>query len=188
MSLTIRTATAADAGTLAELAAATFALACPPHTTADAIAEFIATHLSQDGFDAYLADPARVLLIAEQQRAQRATDAAPDPLAVGYTMLVFGEPTDVDVAEAIGIRPTVELSKFYTRASIHGTGVSGPLMAATLAAAGERGAAGAWLGVNEENARAIRFYEKNGFGRVGTKHFLVGDRYEDDFVLERGLP
>ncbi|KQQ93458.1 acetyltransferase [Leifsonia sp. Leaf325] len=185
MTIRIRTATAADAGSLAELAAATFPLACPPHTTAEAIADFIATHLSHDSFDAYLADPARVLLIAEQQQA---TDAASDPLAVGYTMLVFGEPTDADVAAAIGIRPTVELSKFYTLASIHGTGVSGPLMAATLDAAGERGAAGAWLGVNEENARAIRFYEKNGFARVGTKHFLVGDRYEDDFVLERRLP
>ena len=64
MTLRIRTATAADAGSLAELAAATFPLACPPHTTAEAIADFIATHLSQDSFDAYLADPARVLLIA----------------------------------------------------------------------------------------------------------------------------
>ncbi|MET0783786.1 MAG: GNAT family N-acetyltransferase [Leifsonia flava] len=192
MTLSIRTATAADAGSLAELAAATFPLACPPHTTAEAIADFIATHLSRGSFDAYFADRARVLLIAEQQqeqdREQPATDAASGSLAVGYTMLVFGEPTDADVAAAIGIRPTVELSKFYTLASIHGTGVSGPLMAATLAAAGERGAAGAWLGVNEENARAIRFYEKNGFAQVGTKHFLVGDRYEDDLVLERRLP
>ncbi|KQX05442.1 MULTISPECIES: GNAT family N-acetyltransferase [unclassified Leifsonia] len=183
MTVSIRTATTADADTLAELAAATFALACPPHTTAEAIAAFIAAHLSRDSFDAHLSDPSRVLLIAEQQSA---TD--PASVAVGYTMLVFAEPTDVAVAAAIGIRPTVELSKFYTRASTHGTGVSGPLMAATLVAAGEREARGAWLGVNQENARAIRFYEKSGFARVGTKHFLVGDRHEDDFVLERRLP
>jgi hypothetical protein len=30
--------------------------------------------------------------------------------------------------------------------------------------------------------RANRFYEKQGFVRVGTKKFLVGQRYEDDFV------
>jgi RimJ/RimL family protein N-acetyltransferase len=41
--------------------------------------------------------------------------------------------------------------------------------------------------VNEENARANRFYEKNGFAKVGTKRFLVGERYEDDFVRERVL-
>ncbi|MEB0307431.1 GNAT family N-acetyltransferase, partial [Cryobacterium sp. 10I1] len=69
----------------------------------------------------------------------------------------------------------------------HGRGVAAALMTATLDAARDRGARGAWLGVNQENARAIRFYGKHGFARVGTKHFLVGDRYEDDFVLERAL-
>jgi diamine N-acetyltransferase len=44
-----------------------------------------------------------------------------------------------------------------------------------------------WLGVNQENARANRFYEKNGFAQVGIKHFLVGDRLEDDYVRERAL-
>jgi len=44
-----------------------------------------------------------------------------------------------------------------------------------------------WLGVNEENAKAQRFYAKHGFERVGSKHFLVGDRYEDDWVMERAL-
>ncbi|HEU4756005.1 MAG TPA: GNAT family N-acetyltransferase, partial [Agromyces sp.] len=34
-------------------------------------------------------------------------------------------------------------------------------------------------------ARAIRFYEKHGFAIVGTKRFLVGDRWEHDYVLER---
>jgi ribosomal protein S18 acetylase RimI-like enzyme len=38
--------------------------------------------------------------------------------------------------------------------------------------------------VNEENARAIRFYEKHGFAKVGRKHFTVGGRVEDDWVLE----
>ncbi len=65
--------------------------------------------------------------------------------------------------------------------------VAGPLMAATLDAASANGAATAWLGVNEENGRAIRFYEKHGFAKVGHKHFRLGDREEDDWVLERRL-
>jgi len=174
----IRTAGAADAGVLAELAAATFALACPPHTTAAAIAAFLRDVLAEANFDAYLADPQRMLFLAED----------PDTgLSLGYTMLVFGDPRDPEVLAAIGIRPTVELSKCYLRAESHGRGVAAALMTATLDAARARDARGAWLGVNQENARAIRFYEKHGFARVGTKHFLVGDRYEDDFVLERTL-
>ena len=61
------------------------------------------------------------------------------------------------------------------------------LMDASLAVARAAGAAGAWLGVNQHNARARRFYERSGFAVVGTKHFRVGDRVEDDFVLERAL-
>ena len=60
-------------------------------------------------------------------------------------------------------------------------------MTASIQTARGRGAAGLWLGVNQENAKANRFYEKHGFARVGTKRFLVGDRYEDDFVYERAV-
>ena len=88
---------------------------------------------------------------------------------------------------SIRIRPTAELSKCYVRAEAHGSGTAAALMAATLDAARERGAAGSWLGVNQENVRALRFYGKNGFEQVGIKRFLVGERYEDDYVLERAL-
>lgn len=174
----IRAAGPADAVVLAELAAATFALACPPHTTAEAIAVFVRDVLAEANFDEYLADPGRMLFLAVD------ADAG---LSVGYTMLVFGEPHDPEVLGAIGIHPTVELSKCYLRAESHGRHVAAALMGATLDAARERGLRGVWLGVNQENARAIRFYEKHGFMRVGTKHFQVGDRDEDDFVLERAL-
>ncbi|HSP53280.1 MAG TPA: GNAT family N-acetyltransferase [Cryobacterium sp.] len=172
----IRTAEATDAAALAELAAATFALACPPHTSAEAIAAFLRDVLAERNFDAYLADPDRLILVAEE-----------DGGMLGYTMLVFAEPADDDARAAATIRPTAELSKCYLRAETHGRGVAAELMTATLDAARARGAAGSWLGVNQENARAIRFYEKNGFTTVGEKRFLVGERYEDDFVLERAL-
>ena len=61
-------------------------------------------------------------------------------------------------------------------------------MAATLDAAAATGAIAAWLGVNEENARAIRFYEKHGFAKAGRKRFRLGDRLEQDWVLARALP
>ena len=173
----VRSARSDEAAALAELAAATFALACPPHTSADAIAAFLRDVLAPANFEAFLADPDRLLLVAE-------TGAG---TLVGYTMLVFGEPSDADAAGAIRIRPTAELSKCYVRAEAHGSGTAAALMAATLDAARDRGAAGSWLGVNQENVRALRFYGKHGFERVGIKRFLVGERYEDDYVLERPL-
>lgn len=162
-----------DAATLAALAAATFPLACPPDAKPGAIADFIARHLATSSFDAYLADPDRELLIAES-----------DGTATGYTMLVYSEPTDPDVLAALTARPTAELSKCYLLQSAHGSGLATELMAASIQSARDHGAAGLWLGVNNENAKANRFYEKNGFAVVGTKKFLVGDRWEDDFVRE----
>ena len=173
MTVTVHRATSGDAALLHELAAATFALACPPGTQQTAIDDFIARNLSETSFTGYLADPARELFIAR-------VDGAP----AGYTMLIYGEPTDTDVATSITVRPTAELSKVYVLAGHHGTGLASTLVNVTVEAARDREVAGVWLGVNEENAKANRFYEKQGFARVGTKKFLVGEKWEDDFVRE----
>lgn len=167
-----------DCGSIgfAALAAATFPLACPPHTTDAAKAAFIAAHLGEASFAGYLADPARTVLVAEEEGR-----------LVGYTMLVAGEPADPDVAVAVTRRPAIELSKCYVHPDAHGTGAAAALMDASLDVARAAGAASVWLGVNQQNARAQRFYGKHGFARVGVKRFLVGDRHEDDFVLERAL-
>ena len=125
MSVRVRPARADEAGALAELAAATFPLACPPHTTAEAIATFLREVLAPTNFESYLADPDRLLLVADGDSGELS----------GYTMLVFGEPSDADAAAAIRIRPTAELSKCYVRADAHGTGTAAALMTATLDAA-----------------------------------------------------
>jgi ribosomal protein S18 acetylase RimI-like enzyme len=42
-----------------------------------------------------------------------------------------------------------------------------------------------WLGVWEENPRAIAFYAKWSFVVVGQKTFLVGDDPQTDHVMQR---
>jgi diamine N-acetyltransferase len=174
----IRRAREGDAQALHALAAVTFPLACPPGSTEADQRAFVDAHLSTAAFGGYLADPARVVLLDE--------DA--DGRAVGYTMLVVGPPADADVRAAVPGTDVAELSKCYALPDAHGTGVAGALVTATLAEAAARGAATVWLGVNEENARAQRFYAKHGFAVVGTKRFQVGSRLERDLVLARPLP
>ena len=166
----IRLATSADAAQLAELAAVTFPLACPPGNTAADIQSFIDGNLTQQHFADYLADPAKAILVADDFQ--------------GYTLTVFREPTDPDVVKAITTTPSAELSKCYVRAGNHGTGLASQLMTATIELARSRGSAALWLGVNEHNAKANRFYEKHGFAKVGTKRFRLGDHWEDDYVRE----
>ena len=113
--------------------------------------------------------------------------ATPDRTLLGYTMLVAGDPVDEDVRTAVHIRPTVELSKCYVHPDRHGTGVASSLLRASFDQARALGGAGMWLGVNQLNARAQAFYAREGFAVVGVKHFRVGSRLEDDYVLERPL-
>ena len=174
--MSIRKAVLSDAAALSDLASVTFSLACPPHTAIEAIADFISKNFQVTHFEGYLADPGRVLFVAEEGDE-----------AIGYAMLILGEPTNADVIAAITRHPSCELSKLYVRPGHHGGGVSVALVAAAVDSARAAGRAGMWLGVNEENERANAFYEKSGFARVGVKKFLVGERWEDDFVRERPL-
>jgi tRNA (guanine37-N1)-methyltransferase len=176
VTVSVRIAQKADATGLSDLAAVTFPLACPPGTAPEAIAEHLVHHLSADRFADYLADDNRSILVAEDENG-----------FCGYTMLIAGDPTDADVAAAISIRPSIELSKVYVLAGSHGHGVSAPLMAATLDHARTRGVVGVWLGVNQQNTRALRFYEKSGFRVVGRKTFRLGPELHSDFVMERAL-
>ena len=166
-------ATAADIPELVAVAAATFPLACPPSATDENVAAFIAATLSQDRFREYLADPDRIVLVAR------------DASITGYAMLIHGVPEDADVQRAVTQRPALELSKIYVLPDRHGGGVAQALMTAALQAAADSGVECVWLGVNQENRRAQRFYAKNGFTVSGTKTFRLGTGVEDDYVMVR---
>ncbi|MFD5278540.1 GNAT family N-acetyltransferase [Pseudarthrobacter sp. NPDC058362] len=177
MGHTIRRARADDAGALAALAAVTFPLACPPSSSPEDIAAHLAGTLSETHFGQYLADPDTTILVLDS-----------DGTLNGYSLLVNRPAADPDVAAALTLLPCVELSKCYVHPQHHGLGAAAELMQASLLAATEAGGAGIWLGVNSQNARAVRFYEKSGFRKVGTKTFRLGTAVEHDFVMERSLP
>ncbi|CRZ14836.1 GNAT family N-acetyltransferase [Mycolicibacterium neworleansense] len=166
-------ATAADVPDLAAVAATTFPLACPPSVTPDNVAAFIAETLSEERFAEYLTDPDRIVLVAR------------DTSITGYVMLIHGVPDDGDVQRAVTLRPALELSKIYVLPEHHGNGVAQALMTAALDAGTRSGAGCVWLGVNQLNQRAQRFYAKNGFTVSGTKTFRLGSRIENDYVMVR---
>jgi ribosomal protein S18 acetylase RimI-like enzyme len=165
-----------DTEELAAVAAQTFPLACPPTTAPENIASFIDANLSARRFSEYLADPQRAILTARK-----------DGRIVGYAMLIRGVTDDPDIQRAVELRPAAELSKLYVLPDFHGAGVSATLMDTTLATAAEWQVRCVWLGVNQANQRAQRFYLKSGFKIYGTRTFQVGDRHEYDYVMVREL-
>ncbi|WP_078278041.1 GNAT family N-acetyltransferase [Mycobacteroides franklinii] len=175
MPIQVSIATADDSAELATVAARTFPLACPPSSTPENVAAFIAANLSIDKFEEYILDN-RVLVARED-----------DTAIVGYAMLVDGVAEDPDVQRAVTLRPAIQLSKMYVLPEFHQAGVAAVLMSAALTEAAASGASGVWLGVNQENERAQRFYTKHGFTRSGTKTFRVGERLESDYVMQRSV-
>jgi ribosomal protein S18 acetylase RimI-like enzyme len=176
MPVDVVTPTVAEVVELAAVAARTFPLACPPSATADNIDAFIAETLSANRFREYLADPDRVVLTARK-----------DGRMVGYFMLIGGVPEDEDVHKTVTLCPAIELSKMYVLPESHGAGVSAALMSAALQRARDLDAKCVWLGVNQQNRRAQRFYTKHGFTITGTRTFRLGAGIEHDYVMVRPL-
>ncbi len=166
LTLEVRVVATDSVGTaeLAAVAAQTFPLACPPSTAPEDIASFIDANLSAERFAEYLDDPDRAVITAA--RAGR---------IIGYAMLIR-DGTD-----------TAELSKIYVLPDHHGGEASGALMETALATAAGWGARSVWLGVNQANQRAQRFYAKSGFKINGTRTFRVGSRTENDYLMVREL-
>ncbi len=201
----VRPARADDAAALADLAADTFPLACPPGTDPHDVVAFVAEHLTADRFADYLAEPGRyAILVAEA--AERpgppelpGSPGSPEPASplLGYTLSVLPrspqEPPAADEVAAVVVqRPAAELSKCYVRAAFHGTGLADALVSAAhddLAARRVDGVpyAAVWLGTNRGNRRARRFYERAGYRLVGERVFRVGGQAHRDVVMVRPL-
>lgn len=137
--------------------------------TAENVASFVNAKLSRARFAEYLADPDRSILAGRH-----------DGRIVGYAMLI----RDGD-GEREG--ESAELSKLYVLPEWHGTGVAATLMEAVLVRAAAWGARSVWLGVNQENQRAQRFYVKSGFVVSGTRTFRLGTHVENDYVMTRAV-
>ncbi|SDU34683.1 GNAT family N-acetyltransferase [Gordonia westfalica] len=169
------------AAAVAEVAGATFPLACPPHTAASDIAEFVATNLGEKNFRGYIADPDADVLVAR--------DGA-DGAILGYALVLHRPPSNPVVAALVPERPASEVSKMYVLPDHHsrpGLSPSRALMSAALDRARDRGSAVVWLGVNQLNERAQKFYTKTGFTNAGVRTFELGGSVEHDYVFTQKL-
>ncbi|GAB37308.1 GNAT family N-acetyltransferase [Gordonia sputi] len=132
-------------------------------------------------FAAYIASDESDVLIARTS----------DGTTVGYSLVHHRPSTDPDVAAVVVETPSSELSKMYVLPDHHSRGRTEPpaqlLMRAAIETARDRGSVLVWLGVNQENVRAQRFYTKMGFERAGVKTFDLNGSIEHDFILTRRL-
>jgi ribosomal protein S18 acetylase RimI-like enzyme len=164
----VRYAGHSDNVLLAELGARTFADTFASENTPEDMKAYLADTFSPEKQAQELADPASIFLVMEWRGAP-----------VGYARLKHGEAPSI-----VGER-AVEIVRIYADRDWVGKGVGGQLMQACLREAERRNCDVVWLGVWERNTRAIRFYQKWGFERVGTQFFRLGNDLQTDWVMAR---
>jgi GNAT superfamily N-acetyltransferase len=167
-SVQVRIANDQDAQLLAELGARTFADTFAADNTPADLEAHLAKYFSPAVIAVELADDVNRYLIAE-------VGASP----AGYAKLRRASHEAVDADSA------VELSRIYVGQEWLSRGVGAALMQRAIDEARGWGAAVLWLGVWERNERAITFYEKWGFTKIGEHAFVLGSDRQTDWVMSR---
>lgn len=169
--ITVRRAGLSDAAALAELAARTFAETFAADNSAEDLNAHLRSAYGVAQQSAEIANPDEVTLLAHR----------------GADLIGFAQVRRGPAPSCVTVEHPIELHRFYLARSAHGTGAAAPLMQAARAAAEGLGGQHLWLGVWERNPRAVAFYVKSGFAKVGSHVFVVGSDRQTDWVFTSPL-
>jgi diamine N-acetyltransferase len=105
-----------------------------------------------------------------------------DGQVIGYLKLNFGaSQTELKDDRAI------EIERIYVSKNFHGKMVGQKLYDKAIEIARQKNAEYIWLGVWEENPRAIHFYKKNGFAAFDKHIFKLGNDEQTDIMMKLKL-
>lgn len=101
---------------------------------------------------------------------------------IGYLKLNFGN-SQTELNDNAGL----EIERIYVLQEYHGKKIGQILYEKALQIAVERKSDYVWLGVWEENPRAISFYKKNGFVEFDKHIFVLGTDEQTDIMMKKML-
>lgn len=105
--------------------------------------------------------------------------ATQNEVVIGYLKVNFGA-AQTEIQDA----NSVEIERIYVLQVYHGKQVGQLLFEKAMAIAKQKKVDFIWLGVWEENHRALRFYTKNGFVAFDSHIFLMGDEAQTDIMMK----
>ncbi|MGJ7546689.1 N-acetyltransferase family protein [Variovorax sp. LT1R16] len=165
--LHIRTATSADAHSLAALSIQVWLSTYATAGVNQAAARFVLSEFSVENFVRLSTDRTVALLVAEEGKA-----------LTGYALSRFG------CISPLGSGPDTEMATLYVQEPSTHRGVGTALLAKTRAVVHERtGADDIWLSVKADNLRAQAFYRQRGFMMRGTTQFVLEQVAYENFVF-----
>lgn len=163
----IRPGRAEDATNLSALAIQVWLQTYATGGISSKISRFVLSEFSVKNFEALLA-----------RRSARVFVASVGENLVGYAVVSFGSQCPEDE------RVRVELVTLYVQEPFTRKAVGSRLLEQSESCAKQEGSS-LWLTVNSRNTRAIAFYAKRGYFKVGSTFFELEDEKHENLVLVR---
>ena len=163
---TIRAARSSESNCIAVLATQVWLHTYATDGISNEIAQFALGSLTPQRFQSIIANSMAKVFVAEVRGN-----------IVGLAVLQFGSPCPA------GSTATVELETLYVQEHFIGQGIGHALLRTALVAASDMSKPSLWLTVNAHNAKAITFYFRHGFAKIGTSYFVLGESKHENHVL-----
>lgn len=171
MEIIITKITENDITELQEISKKTFFETFSEDNTEESMAQYLETSFATEKLHAELNDRNSEFYFAKL-----------DHKVIGYLKLNTGSSqTEMKGDDAL------EIERIYVSKDFHGKKVGQALYDKAIAIAKEKNADYVWLGVWENNRRAISFYRKNGFKEFDQHIFMLGNEEQTDIMMKLDL-
>ncbi|RED96671.1 GNAT family N-acetyltransferase [Marinoscillum furvescens] len=91
--------------------------------------------------------------------------------------------TNTGTAQTESDQPnSLEIERIYVTGTLKGRGIGRQMINHAITICRQQHLRYIWLGVWEHNPKAIAFYEKLGFERIGFHDFQLGDEVQRDYI------
>lgn len=157
--------------TLQQIGRATFFETFAASNTASDMKKYLDENFHQDKLSAEIKRPDSQFYIAWE-----------DEHAIGYLKVNAGQ-----AQTELQDESSLEIERIYVLSAYHGKKVGQLLYEKALEVAGLLKKSSIWLGVWEENPRAIKFYTKNGFVPFDQHIFKMGEDEQTDIMMRKRL-
>jgi diamine N-acetyltransferase len=147
-------------------------------------AETFSSENSEDNMREYLENGFSIEKLTTELTDQNAEFyfAELDEKTIGYLKINIGQ-SQTEIKD----KNALEIERIYVLKEFHGKKVGQILYDKAIELAKEKNVEYVWLGVWEQNPRAIRFYEKNGFVAFDKHVFNLGNDEQTDIMMKLNL-
>ena len=169
--ITVQKISISDLPALQKIGRQTFYETFAASNTEENITKYLEEGFSEDKLTTELEDPNAEFYFATL-----------DNEVIGYLKLNFGaSQTELKDDKAL------EIERIYVLQEFHGKKVGQILYNKAIEVAKDKKSDYVWLGVWEENPRAISFYKKNGFEEFDKHIFKLGNDEQTDIMMKLKL-